>query len=203
MPSKSNWIDIVILFYLPPPSSSVTQTDTIFVTNRYNQIRKGQFMTDQQPFAQWLKRQRKFLDLTRDALGRRAHCSTSTIRRLEAGDLRPSKPLAESLAAVLEIPSERRHDFVEFARGLMPEFALAASPATTLSPTHPGSYPSYTNLPAPLTSFVGRKREVDTLCDLLQEEGIRLLTLTGPPGTGKTRLAVAAAAKLVDLAVFS
>ena len=44
------------------------------------------------------------------------------------------------------------------------------------------------NLPAPVTSFVGRQREVDEISDLL--EASRLLTLTGPAGTGKTRLAL-------------
>ncbi len=48
------------------------------------------------------------------------------------------------------------------------------------------------NLPAELTSFVGRKREVDEASDLLASN--RLLTLTGPGGTGKTRLALHIAA---------
>ncbi len=47
-------------------------------------------------------------------------------------------------------------------------------------------------LPRPLTSFVGRGREVSDLGQLLAD-GRRLVTLTGPPGTGKTRLAIAAA----------
>jgi predicted ATPase/class 3 adenylate cyclase len=48
------------------------------------------------------------------------------------------------------------------------------------------------NLPAELTSFVGRQREVDEASDLLASN--RLLTLTGPGGTGKTRLAIKVAA---------
>jgi ATP/maltotriose-dependent transcriptional regulator MalT len=44
------------------------------------------------------------------------------------------------------------------------------------------------NLPAPLTSFVGRQRELDEVASLLDQS--RLLTLTGPAGTGKTRLAL-------------
>jgi predicted ATPase/class 3 adenylate cyclase len=52
------------------------------------------------------------------------------------------------------------------------------------------------NLPGQLTSFVGREREIKQVKDLLQ--GARLLTLTGPGGTGKTRLALQVAAELVD-----
>ena len=53
-----------------------------------------------------------------------------------------------------------------------------------------------TNLPAPLTSFVGREREVGRVTELLDRS--RLVTLTGPGGTGKTRLAVEAARRLLE-----
>ncbi len=55
---------------------------------------------------------------------------------------------------------------------------------------------SNTNLPRPASSFVGREREVDDMLALLRD-GARLLTLTGPGGSGKTRLAIEAAAELV------
>ena len=55
---------------------------------------------------------------------------------------------------------------------------------------------SNTNLPHPASSFVGRDTEVVEVASLVQD-GARLLTLTGPGGSGKTRLAIEAAATLV------
>jgi predicted ATPase/class 3 adenylate cyclase len=55
---------------------------------------------------------------------------------------------------------------------------------------------SNTNLPHPASSFVGREREVEEVLALFGD-GARLLTLTGPGGSGKTRLALEAAAELV------
>jgi predicted ATPase/class 3 adenylate cyclase len=56
-----------------------------------------------------------------------------------------------------------------------------------------------TNLPIPATPFLGRQRELDEVTTLLGSRGARLLTLTGPAGAGKTRLALQAAAEASDL----
>jgi len=53
-----------------------------------------------------------------------------------------------------------------------------------------------TNLPIPSTPFLGREQELGEVLGLLLQEDVRLLTLTGPGGTGKTRLATRAAAEL-------
>ena len=52
------------------------------------------------------------------------------------------------------------------------------------------------SLPIPSTSLVGRDLEVAAAANSLRRDDVRLLTLTGPPGIGKTRLALAAAAVL-------
>ncbi|MGH2618812.1 MAG: ATP-binding protein, partial [Thermomicrobiales bacterium] len=55
-----------------------------------------------------------------------------------------------------------------------------------------------TNLPLQTTLFLGRDRELAEVASLLREGSVRLLTLTGPGGTGKTRLALQAVAELLD-----
>jgi predicted ATPase/class 3 adenylate cyclase len=55
-----------------------------------------------------------------------------------------------------------------------------------------------TNLPVPATPFLGRERELEDVVELLSQDGARLLTLTGPGGTGKTRLALQAAGRASD-----
>jgi predicted ATPase/class 3 adenylate cyclase len=74
-----------------------------------------------------------------------------------------------------------------------------------LSPDLPTSYPPLktldtrmNNLPAQPTPLVGRERELKEVRDLLRTEGVRLLTLMGPGGIGKTRLGLQVAAELLD-----
>jgi len=55
-----------------------------------------------------------------------------------------------------------------------------------------------TNLPVPASEFVGRANELADVTELLGREEVRLLTFTGPGGTGKTRLALQAVAEVAD-----
>jgi predicted ATPase/class 3 adenylate cyclase len=74
-----------------------------------------------------------------------------------------------------------------------------------VAPGLPSSFPPLqtldahrTNLPAQPTALVGREREIAGVSGLLRRSDVRLVTLSGPGGTGKTRLALQAAAELLD-----
>jgi predicted ATPase/DNA-binding XRE family transcriptional regulator len=137
-------------------------------------------MNEQNNLSQWIKRRRKQLDLTQTALADLVGCSVTSIRKFENGTRRPSKQIAELLADVLAIPTEDRAAFLAAARG------------TELPP----SLHSPTNLPAQSLPFVGRQHEIEQLLLRLEDPRCRLLTLVGPGGIGKTRLAIEAARRL-------
>ena len=68
-------------------------------------------------FHEWIKRRRQELDLTQEQLAKRACCSVFAIRKIEMGERRPSRQLAELLARSLEISSEDQTTFIQVARG--------------------------------------------------------------------------------------
>lgn len=71
----------------------------------------------------------------------------------------------------------------------------ASQPASTPTPL-PVQRWARSSLPAPLTSLLGRETEIDQICEILDTDTIRLLTLTGPGGIGKTRIALEVASRL-------
>lgn len=143
-------------------------------------------------FSQLLKERRKALDLMQEDLAERVGCSIWTIRKLETGDRKPSRQVVELLADALRVPADQRPAFMNLARtgSGTGEFVLRDSKAA--APQTPS------NLPASPTPLIGRKAEVEKARTRLVADGVRLLTLVGPPGIGKTRLALEVAEGLLD-----
>lgn len=149
-------------------------------------------MSQAAPFGQWLKQRRKALDMTQQALADCVGCSLATIEKIEGGGRRPSRQVGVLLAECLRIEPVEREAFVSFARG-----GSEASPGEEQVAPSPASLPRAPGiLPAQPNAFIGREREVDEARDLLLRQEVRLLSMTGPPGIGKTRLALQVAAGL-------
>ena len=91
-------------------------------------------------FGDVLRQRRRALDLTRAELAEAVGCSVSALRKFEAGDLRPSRPLAEVLAGALQIAPEERAAFVRFARDTLgADTTPVAVPTVSLQPPIPSS----------------------------------------------------------------
>jgi len=136
-------------------------------------------------FGEWLKRRRKGMGLTQRQLAAQISCSTIALKKIEAEERRPSPQMVECIAEVLTIPQHERTSFLRFARG---DWKSAPTSLCEESPWRVSSITPRSNLPTPLTSFIGREKELKEISGLLSS--CRLLTLTGPGGVGKTRLAI-------------
>jgi predicted ATPase/transcriptional regulator with XRE-family HTH domain len=141
-------------------------------------------------FGYWVRRRRKALDLTQQALADLSGCSLAAIKKIETDQRQPSQQLAERLADSLQVPPDERAAFLARARGLLvaEDIAPPIQPSVA-APVAPSA------LPAESTSFVGRAVELAQIERYLADPGCRLLTLIGPGGIGKTRLAQRAAAQ--------
>jgi transcriptional regulator with XRE-family HTH domain len=144
-------------------------------------------------FGRWLRLKRKALDLSRAALAEQVGCSAATIQKLEEEERRPSIQMAERLATILDVPAPEHAAFLRFARGEGRPAPLGAPEAFPWRSTPP----TRSNLPAPVTSLVGRQPDVEAVRGLLLRPDRRLVTLVGPPGIGKTQLSLEAARTLL------
>jgi len=147
-------------------------------------------METEATFGVWLRQQRRRLDWTQAKLAQQIGYSVATIRKLERDELRPSKHLAELLAHTLDVALTQHASLVSFAR---------ATPTQGLEPeAQPIHEHRRSNLPAQLTPFFGRTAEIVELTQHLTNPAHRLITIVGPGGMGKTRLALEVANSILE-----
>src|SRR5687768_8026568 len=141
---------------------------------------------EREAFARRLRRLRIAAGLTQQELAERAGVSIRAISDLEREiNERPRRDTAAMLADGLRLASAEREAFLAAAQ---PRPRPSAAPAGFLP----------LPLPEPTGPLLGREHELRAIEDALLGQGVRLLTLTGPGGVGKTRLALEVAYELAD-----
>jgi predicted ATPase/DNA-binding XRE family transcriptional regulator len=135
-------------------------------------------------YGEWLKLRRKGLGMTRADLAMRVPCSVDTIHKIETGLRRPSEQMSARIATCLNVPADKQpaHSILSRIPELSPKQVLGLD--LLLPPC---------NISLPPTRLIGRQAEMAFIKKHLVQEHTRLLTLIGPPGVGKTRLAIQAA----------
>ncbi len=134
-------------------------------------------------FGAWLRQKRREVGLTQEILGDLAGYSGVYSRKIEAGERLPSRQVVEQLLDVLRVPRTACPPYLQLVHSPAPVLPLQTTPRT--------------NLPIPPTPLIGRETELAAVEALLRRDTVRLVTLTGLGGTGKTRLALEVAARLL------
>ncbi len=142
----------------------------------------------EEPFGERLRRHREAAGFSQEHLAERAGLSVNAIGALERGERkRPYPDTLRRLADALDLDDKTRAAW---------SAALRPARDTSRAVAEPGRAPA-TELPEEPGPIIGRERELELLPGLLGPDN-RVLTLVGPGGVGKTRLALSVARRVAD-----
>ena len=148
---------------------------------------------DSPSFAELLRSYRRQRHLTQAQLAERAGISADAISLLERGLTQaPQQATVRLLSAALLLAPDEAATFAGAARCASPANAATQRNA----PPHTTDSAPERSLPVPLTQLIGRERAIAAIRDQFMHPQTHLLTLTGPAGVGKTRLALELASLL-------
>ena len=154
----------------PIPGSKHGDRGTVSTVVGAGQRRNGSTGDEVDPvFAQWLRSLRRSRGWSRRALAEACSYEETTIKHVENLVRPPSKPFLVALAGLLDVP-----------------VSSLAPPAIRLAQGR--------RVPAPLTRLIGREDDVNAVVSLLGRH--RMVSVLGPPGGGKTRLAIEALGRI-------
>jgi len=151
------------------------------------------------PFGTLLKQRRQEAGLTQEGLAERAQVGVRTLKDIESGaTATPHPDTARRLVAALPLDAEQQAGLRDALRAVPHRrvtpimLATAEFPPLRTLASHPH------NLPAQPTPLIGRAHELAAVGGLLRRPEVRLVTLTGAGGSGKTRLGLQAAAEALE-----
>ena len=139
-------------------------------------------------FSRLLRQLRNVASLSQEELAERAGLSARGISDLERGLRQAPRPETVRLLA----------DALALSEGDRAALLAAARPAVLHEGGVERAQPALVLLPVPLTRLIGRQDELAALQKMIASHDGRLVTITGPGGTGKTRLALEVAATMID-----
>ena len=149
-------------------------------------------------FGELLQRYRRAARLTQEALAERARVSARGISDLERGT--HAAPRRDTLGLLLDAldldPRERALLSTAARRSAATRLPNNGGTIPAMGPSSPAF--AAARLPMPFDALIGREDELAELGALLRQPDVRLVTVTGPGGTGKTRLAVTIASDADD-----
>ena len=139
----------------------------------------------------WIQKRRLYHRWTQAILAAKLGCTVNLVSKIERGGRNVSAKQAPKMVLVFGLTEEEQVAFLRLVH-------RARARDADQAPTLPRGPQAHVNLPEPTTLLIGREKDITSGAALLSDPHMRLLTLSGPPGIGKTQLGIAIARHVQD-----